>query len=82
MTLIRLSSLRKFFISKSQKKVKKEYFVHSIKTSNPLEDLGLSLADLQAIAQVRGIKDYENISRDELLSVIAPSKKAKKSKKR
>ena len=49
--------------------------------SNTLEDLGL--ADLQAIAQVRGIKDYESMSKDELLSIIAPSKKkkAKKSKK-
>ena len=47
--------------------------------SNPLKDLGLE--DLQAIAQVRGIKDYENISRDELLSTIFPSKKKKKQKK-
>ena len=30
------------------------------------EDLGLSLEDLQAIAQFRGIKDYENMSKDEL----------------
>ena len=48
--------------------------------SNSLEDLGLSLADLQAIAQVRGIKDYESMSRDELLSIIFPSRKAKKQK--
>ena len=47
--------------------------------SNPLKDLGLE--DLQAIAQVRGIKDYESMSRDELLSIIFPSKKAKKAKK-
>ena len=47
--------------------------------SNPLEDLGLE--DLQAIAQVRGIKDYESMSRDELLSIIFPSKKAKNAKK-
>ena len=45
-----------------------------------LEDLGL--ADLQAIAQVRGIKDYESMSKSELLSIIAPSKKARKSKKK
>ena len=44
--------------------------------SNSLEDLGL--ADLQAIAQVRGIKDYEIMSKGELLSIIVPSKKAKK----
>ena len=50
--------------------------------SNSLVGLGLSLADLQAIAQVRGIKENESMSRDELLSIIAPSKKAKKSKKR
>ena len=45
---------------------KKKFFVHSIKMSNLLKDLGLE--DLQTIAQVRGIKDYESISRDELLS--------------
>ena len=48
--------------------------------SNSLEDLGL--ADLQAIAQVRGIKDYESMSKGELLSIIAPSKKVKTAKKR
>ena len=42
--------------------------------SKSLEDLGL--ADLQSIAQVRGIKDYEIMSKSELLSIIAPSKKA------
>ena len=47
--------------------------------SNPLNDLGLE--DLQAIAQVRVIKDYESMSRDELLSIIFPSKKAKKAKR-
>ena len=47
--------------------------------SNPLKDLGLE--DLQAIAQVRGIKDHESMFRDELLSIIFPSKKAKKGKK-
>ena len=31
---------------------------------NPLEDLGLSLEDLQAIAQSRGVKDYESGSID------------------
>ena len=40
-----------------------------------------SLADLQAIAQVRGIKHYESMPEGELLSVITPSKKAKKGKK-
>ena len=49
--------------------------------SNPLEDLGLSLEDLQAIAQLRGVKDYENMSIDELSSIIFPLKKAKKAKK-
>ena len=50
--------------------------------SNSLEDLGL--ADLQATAQVRGIKDHESMSKAELLSIIAPSKKkqSKKSTKR
>ena len=44
--------------------------------SNPLKDLRLE--DLKAIAQVRGIKDYESMSRDKLLSIIFPSKKVKK----
>ena len=44
--------------------------------SNPLKDLRLE--DLQAIAQVRV---YESMSRDELISIIFPSKKAKKDKK-
>ena len=47
--------------------------------SNSLEDLGLP--DLQAIAQVRGIKDYESMSKGELLSIITSSQKGKKSKK-
>ena len=47
--------------------------------SDPFKDLRLE--DLQAIAQVRGIKDYESMSRDELLSIIFPSKKEKKGKK-
>ena len=38
--------------------------------SNSLEDLGI--ADLLAIAQVKGIKDYESMSKGELLSTIAP----------
>ena len=46
--------------------------------SNPLKDLGLE--DLQAIAQVRGIKDYKSMSRDDLLSILFPSKKEKKVK--
>ena len=57
-------------------KSKKKFFVHSITTSNPLKDL--ELEDLQAIAQVTDIEDYGSISRDELLSIIFPSKKAKK----
>ena len=49
--------------------------------SSPSKDLGLSLEDLKAIAQVRGIEDYENMSRDELSSIIFPLKKAIKAKK-
>ena len=49
--------------------------------SNSLKDLGLSLPDLQAISKVRDIKGYESMSEGELLSVITPSKKAKKKKK-
>ena len=50
--------------------------------SNPLKNLGLE--DLQAIAQVRGIKGYECMSRNELLSIFfhQKKKKSKKSKKR
>ena len=48
----------------------------------PLEDLGLSLEELQAIEVIRGIEDYEIMSRDELSSVIFPLKKAKKQQKR
>ena len=48
--------------------------------SKPLKDLGLE--DLQAIAQVRGVKDYESMSRDDLLSIIFPSKKAKRKTKK
>ena len=47
--------------------------------SNTFKDLGLE--DLQAIAQVRDIKGYESMSRDELLSIILSSKKEKKEKK-
>ena len=49
--------------------------------SNPLEYLGL--ADLQAIAQVRGIKDYKSMSRDikYYFSIKKRKKKAKKAKK-
>ena len=47
--------------------------------SNPLEDLGLE--DLQAIAEVRSIKDYESMPRDELLSIIFHQKQKKKQKK-
>ena len=49
--------------------------------SNPLKDLGLSLEDLQAIAQVRGIKDHESMSIDQLSSIIFPLKKGKKARK-
>ena len=47
--------------------------------SNPLKDLGLE--DLPAVAQVKSIRDYESMSRDELLSIIFPSKKEKKANK-
>ena len=50
--------------------------------SNSLRDLGLTLEDLKAVAEVRGIKDYENMSEYELSSLIDPSKKAKKTTKK
>ena len=49
--------------------------------SNFLKDLGLSIADLQAIAKVRDIKGYESMSKGELLSAIIPSKKTTKTNK-
>ena len=50
--------------------------------SNSLEDLGLTLEDLKAVVEVRGIKDYECMSKDELLGLITPSKKQKKQNRR
>ena len=49
--------------------------------SNLLEDLGQTLEDLKIAAEARGIKNYESMSKDELLSAINPSKKQKKVKK-
>ena len=46
-----------------------------------LQDLGLSLEDLQAIARLRDVKDYESMSIDELSNIIFPLKKAQKAKK-
>ena len=48
--------------------------------SNSLKDLGLTSEELKAIAEIRGIKSYESMSEDELLSAITPSKKRKKKK--
>ena len=48
--------------------------------SNPSKDLGLE--DLEAIAQVRGIKDYASISRDELLSTFFFNQKKQKKQKK
>ena len=48
---------------------------------NQLKDLGLSLEELKAIAEIRGIKGYKIMSRDELLGALTPSKPAKKGKK-
>ena len=45
--------------------------------SNSLKDLGLSSEELKAIAEIRGIKDYESMSEGELLSAITTSKKQK-----
>ena len=52
-----------------------------MKMSNSLQDLKLTLEDLKAVGEVRGIKDYESMSKDELLSLIIPSKMQKKVKK-
>ena len=50
--------------------------------SSSLKDLGVTLEDSKVVAEARGIKNYESMSEDELLSAINPSKKAKKAKKR
>ena len=49
--------------------------------SSLLKDLRLTLEDLKIVAEDKGIKDYESMSEDELLSAINPLRKAKKVKK-
>ena len=49
--------------------------------SNPLKDLELSSEGLNAVAKIRGIKDYKSMSKNELLSVLTPSEPVKKCKK-
>ena len=46
--------------------------------SNPLKDLRLSLEELKASVEIRGIKDYKSMSKGELLSALTPSKPAKR----
>ena len=43
--------------------------------------MDLSTKDLNAIAKIRGIKGYKNMSEDEPLSVLTSSKPVKKGKK-
>ena len=50
--------------------------------SNSLETLRLSLEELKAIAEIRGIKGYKSMSKGGLLSALTPSKQAKKGKKK
>ena len=40
-----------------------------------------SIRELKAVAEIRGIKDYESMSDDELLRILTPSKPVKKVKK-
>ena len=49
--------------------------------SNSLEYLQLSSEELKVIAEIRIIKGYKSMSKGELLSVLTPSKQAKKGKK-
>ena len=49
--------------------------------SNTLKDLGLSSEELKAIAEIRGIKGYKSMSKNELLSALTLSKPVKKGKK-
>ena len=66
--------------------IKKHFFVHSIKTSNPLKDLGTSSEELKEVsillAKKGDIKGYKSMSEDELLSALTQSKPAKKGKKK
>ena len=47
-----------------------------------LEDLGLSLEDLQAVARLRDVKGYESMSIDKLSNIIFPLKKKQKKQKK
>ena len=49
--------------------------------SNPLKDLRLSLEELKAVAEIRGIKGYKSMAKDELLSALTPSEPVKKGEK-
>ena len=42
--------------------------------NSSLKDLNLSFKELKAIAKIRGIKGYENMFKDKLLSVLKVSK--------
>ena len=64
-----------------KQKIIKNIFVVSIKMSNPLKDLKLSLEELKAIAKIRGIKDYKSMSEGEILSDFNLTKPAKKGQK-
>ena len=44
--------------------------------------MNLSTKELTAIAEIRGIKGYKNMSEDELLSALTSSKPVKKVKKK
>ena len=46
-----------------------------------LKEFNLSLKELKAIADIRGIRGYESMSEDRLLSDLKASKSVKKSKK-
>ena len=49
--------------------------------SNPLKDLRLSMEELKAVADIRGIKGYKSMPKGELLSALTLSKPTKKGKK-
>ena len=69
---LRSSHLRSNHSKTTNRQVKKDFFVHSIRMLN------LSLNELKLITRGRGIKGYKSISEDRLLSALNASESVKK----